>query len=68
MATINGLFLCAGSLDDVFDPCNPSEFRQEMGIDLSLGGLDFTPEISILCMIRVTAVFFVIAVMRIKKK
>jgi hypothetical protein len=52
----------------VFGPYDTSEFRQEMGFDLSIGGFQFTPEISIIYVIAVTAVFFGIAVFMMKRK
>ena len=39
-----------------------------MGYDLSIGGFDFTPELSILYVVAVTAVFFAIAVINIRRK
>ncbi|MBE6524270.1 MAG: ABC transporter permease [Thermoplasmata archaeon] len=68
MAALFRNYLCSGSLKDVFGPYDTSEFRQEMGFDLSIGGFEFTPEISIIYVIAVTAVFFCIAVFMMKRK
>ena len=45
-----------------------TDFRTEMGYDLSIGGFDFTPELSILYVSAVTAVFFAIAVLNVKRR
>ena len=45
-----------------------TDYRVEMGYDLSLEGFDFTPELSILYVVAVTAVFFAIAVMGVRRK
>ena len=68
MAALFRQNLCSGPMKDVFGTYDTTEFRHEMGMDLSLGGFDFTPETSILYVIGVTAIFFAISVIIIKKK
>ena len=68
MAALFRQNLCSGSMADVFGPYDPAEFREEMGMDLYLGDFQFTPEISIIYVIAVTAVFFGIAVFMMKRK
>jgi multidrug/hemolysin transport system permease protein len=68
MAALFRQNLCSGSMNDVFGQYDSTEFRHEMGMDLSVGGFDFTPETSILYVIGVTAIFFLIAAYMMKKK
>jgi multidrug/hemolysin transport system permease protein len=68
MASLFRQYLCSGSLKDVFGPYDPSEFRRDMGIDLSIGDFQFTPETSIIYVVAVTAAFFVMAVLVMKRK
>ena len=71
MASLFRQYLGGASLDDIFEGTDPSmvtDYRAEMGYDLSLGGFDFTPELSILYVVAVTAVFFAIAVMGVRRK
>ena len=68
MAALFRQNLCSGPLADVFGTYDTSEFRQEMGIDLHLGDFEFTPEASIIYVIAVTAVFFAISVVIMKRK
>ena len=67
MAALFRQNLCSGSMDDVFGPHDASGFRHEMGFDLSLGGYEFTPEISILYVLGITVVFFAIAVFMVRR-
>ncbi|MBO7352303.1 MAG: ABC transporter permease [Candidatus Methanomethylophilaceae archaeon] len=67
MAALFRQNLCSGSMDDVFGTYDASEFRHEMGFDLSLGGYEFSPEMSLMYVLAVTAVFFVIAVFLIRR-
>lgn len=68
MAALFRQFLCSGAMDSVFGPYDTSEFRLEMGIDLCVGGYQFTPLTSLLYVAAVTAAFFVIAVLVMRKK
>ena len=68
MAALFRQNLCSGSLSDVFGPYDPSAFRHEMGFDLSIGGFGFTPLMSLVYVLAVTAVFFGIAVMMIRRR
>jgi multidrug/hemolysin transport system permease protein len=68
MAALFRQYLCSGSMADVFGPYDASEFRTEMGMDLHLGDFVFTPEISIIYVVAVTAVFFGIAVLIMRRK
>ena len=68
MAALFRQNLSSGAMEDVFGPYDTTEFRKEMGFDLSIGGFDFTPESSMIYVIAVTAIFFVISVIIIKKK
>ncbi len=70
MAALFRQYLGSDVLNDVFAGA-PQEtldsFRGEMGFDLSLGGFDFTPETSMIYVLGVSALFFVIAVIGIRK-
>ena len=71
MASLFRQNLGGASLDEIFNGADSSmvtDFRTEMGYDLSIGGFDFTPELSILYVIAVTAVFFAIAVLNVKRR
>ena len=68
MAALFRQNLCSGAMKDVFGPYDTTEFRQEMGMDLHIGDFVFTPEISMIYVIAVTALFFVLAVVMMKKK
>ena len=71
MASLFRQNLGGASLDEIFNGADPSmvtDFRTEMGYDLSIGGFDFTPELSILYVVAVTAVFFAIAVLNVKRR
>lgn len=63
--------LAGDALDSVFAGA-PAEtldsFRSEMGFDLSLGGLQFDAGTSMLYVLGITALFFVIAVMGLKRR
>ena len=68
MAALFRNYLCSGSMADVFGPFDTSEFRSEMGIDLSIGGYTFTPATSVLYVVGVTIVFFALSVYLMRKK
>ncbi|MBQ7701094.1 MAG: ABC transporter permease [Candidatus Methanomethylophilaceae archaeon] len=68
MASLFRQYLTSGSLRDVFGPYDSSEFREIMGIDLRIGDFTFTPLASLIYVIAVTAVFFAISVIMIKKR
>lgn len=53
----------AGAPADVLDG-----FRTDMGFDLGLGGFDFDPATSMAYVLAVTAVFFIIAVVGIRRR
>ena len=63
--------LAGDALDGVFAGA-PAEtldsFRAEMGFDLSLGGLQFDAGTSMLYVLGITALFFVIAVMGLRRR
>lgn len=63
--------LAGDALDGVFAGA-PAEtldsFRAEMGFDLSLGGLQFDAGTSMLYVLEITALFFVIAVMGLRRR
>ena len=68
MAALFRQYMCSSALKDVFGPYDTASFRKEMGFDLSIGGFDFTPATSIIYVLGVTAVFFIIAVMLVRKR
>ena len=67
MAALFRQQLCAGAMDSVFGPYDTSEFRVDMGFDLSLGGFGFTPIMSLVYVMAVTMVFAVFAVLMIRR-
>ena len=70
MASLFRDSLAGGALDDVFAgaPADVlADFRTDMGFDLSLGGFGFDPSTCIIYVLAVTAVFFAIAVLGIKR-
>ena len=68
MAALFRQNLCSGSMRDVFGPYDTSGFRTEMGMDLCIGGFEFTPEASMAYVAAVTAAFFAIAVVLMRRK
>ncbi len=68
MAALFRQHLCSGPMDDVFGPGGASEFREEMGVDLSVAGYEFTETTSILYVLAVTALFFAISVLIMRKR
>jgi len=68
MAALFRNYLCSGSMADVFGPFDTSEFRSEMGIDLSIGGYTFTSATSVLYVVGVTIVFFALSIYLMRKK
>ena len=68
MAALFRQYMCSASLDEVFGPYDTASFRKEMGFDLSIGGFDFTPATSLIYVLGVTAVFFIIAVILVRKR
>lgn len=71
MAALFRDFLAGDALDGVFAGA-PAEtldsFRAEMGFDLSLGGFQFDAGTSMLYVLGITALFFVIAVMGLRRR
>lgn len=71
MAALFRDFLAGDALDGVFTGA-PAEtldsFRAEMGFDLSLGGFQFDAGTSVLYVLGITALFFVIAVMGLRRR
>ncbi len=71
MAMLFRNILCSDMLNSVFEgaPLDVLEkFRYEMGFDLHLGDFDFTYLTSIIYVIGVTVVFFVIAVVAMRRR
>jgi len=68
MAALFRQNLCSGSMSDVFGSYDPSAFRTQMGFDLSIGGFQFTPALSMVYVLAVTAVFFGIAVAMMRRR
>lgn len=71
MASIFRQYLGDASLNDVFsgaDPAELTDFRTEMGFDLSVGGFQFTPETSLLYVVGVTVLFLAVAVICIRRR
>jgi multidrug/hemolysin transport system permease protein len=68
MVAIFRQFLCAGPMDEVFAPADEVVFRSEMGIDLSLGDLQFSAVSSMLYSLAVAVLFFAIAVLIMRRK
>ncbi len=70
MASLFRQTLASESLNNVFDgvPGDVMDgFREDMGFDLSLGGFEFSPEMSLAYVLGVTLLFFIIAVMGIRR-
>ena len=71
MASLFRDSLAGDALDDVFAgaPADVlADFRTDMGFDLSLGGFGFDPSTCIIYVLVVTAVFFAIAVLGIRRR
>ena len=71
MASLFRLQLCDGVISDIFEGA-PQDvvdgFMVDQGITLQLGDFTFTPEMSMLYVVGVTALFFIIAVIGIRKR
>ena len=61
-------FLCSGPMGEVFAPGDASTFRKEMGVDLYLGDFQFDLATSLLYSMAVTAMFFLLAVVIMKRR
>lgn len=61
-------FLCSGPMDEVFTPGDAATFRKEMGVDLYLGDFQFDMATSLLYVLAVTVLFFVIAVVLMRRR
>lgn len=71
MAALFRDFLAGDALDGVFAGAlaeTLDSFRAEMGFDLSLGGFQFDAGTSMLYVLGITALFFVIAVMGLRRR
>ena len=71
MASLFRDSLAGGALDDVFAgaPADVlADFRTDMGFDLSLGSFGFDPSSCIVYVLAVTAAFFAIAVLGIRRR
>ena len=71
MAALFRESLAGDALDSVFAgaPAGTLEsFRTDMGFDLSLGGFDFDPAMCMIYVLAVTAAFFAVAVLGIRRR
>jgi len=68
MSSIFRDLIAGGALDQSFAGMDSSEFRADMGFDLSLWGYQFDVVTSLLYVFGVTAAFLVVAILLVKKR